>query len=877
MVQGVGLRDAVLDARRRLAELRNSLAAAHGRGLSGQRTAERLSVGIDEVVRLLFDAALAGRGAGETLREHVALVAHGGNGRRQVAPYSDLDLMVLHDGRAGAASADLAKRLMQDIFDANLKLGQSLRTLSDVLDLVREDAKTCSSLIETRLVAGNQGLYEQFRDRFEKLLRRRGRATIEALVEERAAERAQFGETNYLLEPNVKRSRGGLRDLHLLRWLAYIRHETADFDRLRAAGGVSKLDHHRLRTAQEFLLRLRNELHFHAGSAHDTLSRVEQMRISHVFGYRDHGGLYAVERLMKEYFWNTTQVWGIVERFIASSRPSRVPRILQPVVTQVVENDFRVGPREVSATPQGAAKLQKSLSDILRLVELANKHDKRIAAASWAEMNLAVPRMDQDVPREVYSRFMSLLKEPKRLGPLLRRLLELGVLERIIPAFRHARCLLQANNLHKFTVDEHCIYAVECATELRLAEGPLTEAYDQIRDKHVLHLALLLHDLGKGFEEDHSEVGRRLARETTQRLALPADEAEAIEWLVHRHLALSRAALWRDPNDPQNVSQFAGIVPSLDVLRMLYVLTCCDIKAVGPGMLTDWKRDMLTLFYRKVVAQLKSEDESADLQDSADDLRRDVLRIAEESGILSGRLVAELAALPESYLASRPAVEVAEALARWSAMQPGDADADARYRDQTKTIDFTVAVDQGIGRGAFAKLAGTLSGQGLSILSAELNALADGGLIMGFETIDTQSNGKPDAERIDRICGELRECVHREGPPKVRRLWSDGQASRQAGLSTLAHRVEFENAASRHTIVEVYTFDRRGLLYRLAQRIHDRGLTIHSARIATYLDQVVDVFYVTDRQGNKVTDAERLTEIRSSLLEVVSVDTEGTT
>jgi [protein-PII] uridylyltransferase len=247
-----------------------------------------------------------------------------------------------------------------------------------------------------------------------------------------------------------------------------------------------------------------------------------------------------------------------------------------------------------------------------------------------------------------------------------------------------------------------------------------------------------------------------------------------------------------------------------------------------------------------------------------------VLRAADQSGTRSERLVARLDALPDSQLASRPAADLAAALGRWSKLQDGAADAAARYRDQTKTIEFTVAVDRGVGSGAFAKLAGTLSGQGLQILSADLCGQPDGLLVIGFETTDTHGSGRPDEERVECICRELRDAVHRDGPPKLRRLWNDAIASRQAALSALAHRVEFENASSRHTILEVYTFDRRGLLYAIAQRIHDLGLTIHAARIATYLDQVVDVFYVTDRRGHKVTDDERLANIRSSLLEVVS-------
>ncbi|MEE9603201.1 MAG: HD domain-containing protein, partial [Thermoguttaceae bacterium] len=542
MPAGPHFRTSLIAARQRLTEGRGKLADQHARGAAGVQVCAGLTVLLDDVVGKLFETALEdlGEEGPHSLRKHLSLVPLGGYGRRTVAPYSDVDLMILHTGDIDERVAALAKRLTQDIYDVGLDLGHSVRTPAEACLLARGDITICTSLLESRLLVGSASLFEQFQTRFAKMTERRFESLQEAFVMARRDERAKFGETVYLLEPNVKRSHGGLRDVHLLRWMGYLKFGETGREQLRRRGALSTEDVRCLRNADEFLLRLRNEMHFHAGMAHDVLDRAEQMRLAELFGYRSGRGLLPVERFMREYFRHAAQVRNVVSRFAESVRPTTaVAQVLSPIFNRTLDGNFRLGREEISVTAQGLDKLKGELSEVLRLADMASLHDRRIARSTWVAVYRAGPQYSDDVSEEVATRFLSLLTQTARVGELLRELHELGVLEKVIPAFARARCLLQFNVYHKYTVDEHCIRAVQRATEFISDEGPLGNAYRQIKQRGMLHLALLLHDLGKGSEEDHIEVGLRIAAEVTQRLRLEERQAELVKFLVHKHLLMS--------------------------------------------------------------------------------------------------------------------------------------------------------------------------------------------------------------------------------------------------------------------------------------------------------------------------------------------------
>ncbi|MEX0936518.1 MAG: [protein-PII] uridylyltransferase [Pirellulales bacterium] len=871
MLSGPHFRTSLLAAKSRLEEGRRRFAQQHERGLPGVQVCGGLTALVDEVIMGLFDAAvadLAGSDA-DVLRSQVALVPHGGYGRRHLSPYSDVDLMILHERGREADVAALAQRLLQDIFDVGLDLGQSVRTPQSACQLARGDAVILSSLVESRYLAGNESLYQRFTTRFEKMVRRRYAACHESLVTARREERIQYGETVYLLEPNIKRSRGALRDIHLLRWIGFAKFGSPEPDRLRLLGVLSRDDRRVVVNANEFLLRLRNEMHFHAQKAKDVLDRAEQVRVAAALGYAGGSEMLPVEQFMRGYFQHTSRVRYLVSRLVESVRPRpAISRVLGPVFSHQVEGDYRVSPTEISATKRGLAKLRFSLAEALRLMDLANMYDKRIAHGTWAAVDRAAASFNGEIGPDAAARFLSLLDQPARLAELLRQMHELGVLERIVPEFTRARCLLQFNEYHKYTVDEHCIRAVEHATEFAQHDSPLGRAYQQIKRKGTLHLALLLHDLGKGYPGDHSDVGLEIAQQTTARLQLPQREAEDVKFLVHKHLMMSHLAFRRDTSDDQLVVRFAVEVGSPELLRMLYVLTCADLAAVGPGVLNDWKIEVLTELYRRAMHHLAGDatfDSHAVLEQRRDDVRRCHSAEPQDHWFED-----HVQALPASLLLAHAPEHVSTTLLRLRGLQAGAADAWGIYLPESQTVEFIVGVDQAMAEGVFHKLAGALTAKGLEILSAEINTLPDGLVLDRFVVQDPDYSGGPPADRLADVSRALVSAVSSTEPPKFRKVWGRQDVRPLQPLSPLPTRVRVDNSTSEFsTILDVFTFDRRGLLYAITRTLFELGLSVSVAKIGTYLDQVVDVFYVTDAAGQKIEDEQRLQEIRQRLLDAI--------
>jgi [protein-PII] uridylyltransferase len=876
MLKPPHFRPSVLAAKQRLTEERARLREQHEAGAAGVQLGARLAEMLDAVVRDLFDAALAE--AGEDLRGAVALVPHGGTGRRDVSPYSDLDLMILHDSPGIVRIEALATRMMQDLYDAGLDPGHSVRTASEAVALARDDASICTSLIESRFLVGAEPLFTRFREQFLKSTQRRYRNRYEAIVLARREERAQYGETMFLLAPNVKRSRGALREIQLLRWIGFCKFGTADPDALHLRGALSKQDIRRLHAAREFLLRLRNDLHFHAESPQDVLSRGEQLRLAEKFGYRGGEGMLPVEQFMREYFQHTGQVRSLVSRFVKSVAPQPIVAwSLAPMFSHQVEGDYRVSRTAISATKRGLDKLKTDLDEVLRLADLANLYDKRIDHGTWEAVYRAAPNYSREINDDVAHRFLSLLRQPARLAELLRRLHELRVLEKIVPAFEHARCLLQFNQYHKYTVDEHCFRAVQQATVLQDAEGPLGDAYRAVKQKRVLHLALLLHDLGKGFAEDHSEVGLRIAAETCARLKLSPPETEQVKFLVHKHLTMSHLAFRRDTSDPQLIVRFAVEVGSPELLKMLYVLSCADLAAVGPGVLNDWKVEVLTDLYYRTLQHLGGGLECE--AGASVDVRREKLKAKLPPDLDHEWASQQIDALPAGFYRGRPCEEVLELLDRLRQLRPGQAQAWGAYNRDTQTIEYTIIVDQGHGQGVFSKLTGALTSQRLEVLSAEINSLGSETILDCFVVRDPDASGEPSPDRIDRACQALIRAACSDQPPTFRRTWGENRRQECGELSPLSTKIKFDNNASdKYTIIEVFTFDRMGLLYSIARALYELKLSIGAARIGTYLDQVVDVFYVTEQEnGAKIEDEGRLNDIREKLLEAVQGETSDAT
>jgi [protein-PII] uridylyltransferase len=863
----------VLRAADALAHLRARIAKQHAEQGLGYATCGLATDLFDAIVIDVWQAVLAecDPANAERLAQHVALVAHGGYGRREMAPYSDIDLMLLSDGGIDAGLvATAARRLVQDLFDAGLTVGQSVRSVAEAAQLASGDATIFSTLLDCRTLSGRDDLVGRLRSRLWGIARRGRRRMAALLSAARADERSKFGETVFLLEPNVKRSPGGLRDVQLIRWLGLVRwgddswSETATLDDVARAGGLTRDDAVAVRDAGEFLLRLRNELHIHAGKAADELTRDEQVRIAAARGIEAAGGMLGVERFMQEYFRHTRRVADVADAVAASCRrPPAVQRWVAGLFGHRVDGRYSVGPGAIRVLSGAAPAATDSIDGALRLLELSALYGLPVDPEAWQRVRAAVQRRCEPVGPADRRRFLDLFEAPDSIGSALRSLHEVGLLEQIVPPFAHARHLLQFNNYHKYTVDEHCIVAVEKAVALTDDEGWLGSVWRQIKRKRTVLLALLIHDLGKGFDEDHSEVGARIAKDVAALFQLPADEAEILEFLVHKHLLMAHLAFRRDVDDNSLVVRFAREVGSPEVLRMLTVLTAADVSAVGPVTWTRWKGDLLGDLYYRTLGYLDGESPS---------LRAERTGRALEA-LLADRepndpVVALARTLPLSYLRDRDPAVILEHVGQLARLPEDGVVVDCQWQEETSTVAIAVGTREGVAPGIFHRLTGALTSQRLEILAADIHTLPGGLVIDHFVVHDPDFSGAPPAERLGDIRDAVRAALKASQPPVFTRLWNPF-APQPAQASLLPTRVLFDNESSeRSTILEVFAHDSVGLLYSIARTLFDAGISVQAAKIGTYSDQVVDAFHITDSEGRKITDSQQLESLRRDLEKV---------
>ena len=872
------LRDSVVRAKEALHTEREKLKAQHRSGSPGIQVCNHFTDVLDNAITDIFEAAITDLFPKDpSIRNKVALVPHGGYARREMAPYSDVDLMLLHKQGTLAEVSPLSGRLIQDLSDIGVELGFSMRTVRQCCHMSLRDPIICSSLVEARFLAGSNRLFAKLTQKFGRMTRVKSNSLIKIVEAARLEERSKYGEAVHLLEPNVKRSRGGLRDLQLIRWVGFLCHGHTDPDHLCRAGHISQADYNGIRKALDFLLRLRNELHFEAGSARDTLHKTEQMRIAEAFGYTEEENLLAVEKFMRDYFQHTEAVRHTAAHLVENAR-WRAPwhsTILGYMVSSRADDEILVGPAHITTTKAGQKRVTSDLASILRMMEVANRYDKRIDPPTWEAIRAAMSMKDKpiEINKKAIERFMELLSEPNRLGRSLRRLRQLRVLEKLVPGFDHARCLLQFNEYHKYTVDEHSIRTVEAATSFQDDSSTIGRAYRKITNKSLFHLALLIHDLGKGFPEDHSEVGARIAIKVASHLQLSEEDTETLRFLVHKHLMLSHLAFRRDTSDEELVLKHAIEVGSRQLLRQLFVLTCADFAAVGPGVLNDWKKDVLCRLYRQMAAHLDSSDDASSTNDRVAAIRKELLASANDSSSWMTRQIEEL---PAAYLQGPSASLLLDDLQRVECLEADQVTAWGRYIEDRKACEYSAAVFEGRVPGIFYRLAGTLSSLGLRILSADIHTTSEGLVLDRFYVVDDDFSECPPDVRFDDVSAALEKALTVETfcQPTFRRTWQTEAEAIPAEFRLQTTKVQIDNSTSEtSTIIDVFAHNRNGLLYAISRAIFECKLSVSHAKIGTYIDQVVDVFYVTDQSKRKITDPEQIRDIKQRIFDAIaSVD-----
>jgi len=865
----------------RVAEMRARAKALFDSGAPGVAVAAFLSEQTDKLVVDLFEEVLASRApeVREGLKANTAIVAVGGTGRGELVPFSDLDLLVLYSGRTHSHEIQtVVSEAVQTYWDAGLKLGHAVRTIADCVTLARSDPQIATTLIEARRLWGSESLCDRLVRQFRrKVIDSRKRQFILDCLNARYPDGDDANAPSQELEPDVKASLGGLRDLHLIRWIGYAVYQAKDIDSLRLNGALSLEDARRLREAWEFLTHVRIDLHFAAGKAQDRLSLVNQPRTTEKMGIQPTPTQRAVEVFMQQYFRHSSELAQIAKRFAAVHRPESLYRQFADfLVGHRAERILRVGPQGIDVAPRHFPKVCKDLESMLRLYRAAAMYGVKLSPRVSEAVKAAVPKLDGVVPEEAAKLFLDILRFTRPLGAILRGLFETRLLDILIPDFTHVRNLMQFNQYHHFTVDEHTLRAVETCTRFENDPGPVGAAYANIKHKELLHLAIILHDIGKGFGRPHAEVGREIAQRIAQRLDLTASPGEVVIQLVHKHLEMAHIAFRRDITDPQTLLQFTHSVGTPDLLQMLFVLTAADVGAVGPGAWTDWKAELLNDLFNEAMVILSGKHYGVHEQERLRTVARQVdaalaASRPESTAAEDQRESVErrLAAFPSYYLTSTPPAKIAADLRTIDALGPDEINVRAAYQPDTATVEYRIiTANSAVTQGCFHKLAGALTARRLEILAADIATTTHGVVVDAFRVHDRDYVSEPPPERVESITGSLRDVLC--GRTTVEALFLRnrrfGADPTRKPFSDLPLRVLVDAESSENrTIIDVFAHDRPGLLFTIARTIFELGLSVDLAKIATHFDQVVDVFYVTGNDGRKVAEPERVQQLRDTL------------
>lgn len=857
--------------RERLAEQSADIARMVQDGRPGLEVAEAVTAMRDEVVLALWN-----RCAGEmehAISTRACLLAVGGYAKRRLCPCSDVDLLLIVADRDPTPAAKSCEPFFRDLYDVGLDVGFSVREVERTWETAIQDPLFCTSLLQVRLLWGDESLLQDWRARFRRFLRRHSARLILDVSQARNRERAEFGDTVYLLQPNVKRSPGALRDVQFIEWMAALRFQETALEKPSQFDAVTEQEAAAIREAEDFLLRVRQRLHVKAGKAEDILSRAAQWSLAEAWGFSDGGGLLGVEKFMREYFRLTEQVDAVRARVFAHVDPRRrFRRAWGRVVARKVGPIARLAGSEIVLTRSARNQVPRSYLPLLSLMEAALKHDAEISPDVWHWLALHRDALPEEPSERERERFLRLLDGTTRLPSLLRHLHALRLLERFITAFGHARGLLQFNQYHKFTVDQHSLIALEHAVNMSRDSGLLGRTYSAVADKAILHAAILLHDLGKGYDEDHCIVGARIAEETARRFRLSEKRAEQLVYLVKNHLRMNHLALRRDLSDDKLVVDFAVEVGSPELLRMLYVLTAVDLMAVGPDNWTGWKADLLAELYQRAMRCISDSGDIVAMGGRILEERRREILAQPAVRELDSRLQRLVAALPEGYLLSADPERIAEDLKLMAGLGDQSVEIAAEFVPAAESMVWTVATRERIAEGVFHRLTGAFTSHGLSILSAQIHTLPGGLILDRFWVRDPFYRGEPPPDRLQQVReGLLRSlAASSRFEPVFRERW---KPSHQAlgDLPRAAVRVEIDNVSlPEFTIIEVFANDRAGLLYRIARTLFEEGCSVWRAKVGTYLDQVVDVFYVTDRDGTPLSDPAILARIKNRLLDVIN-------
>jgi len=852
----------------------------------GRLCAERICRMEDDIIGVLYDFVRKHLYPSEnpSESEHMAIVATGGYGRGFQAPNSDIDLLFLLPYKQTAWGEQVAETILYALWDTGLKVGHATRSVDECIRQAKADMTIRTALLEARFLLGDRKLFDELVTRFDTdIVRNTAAQFVAAKLTEREERHRRGGQSRYLVEPNVKDGKGGLRDLHTLFWIAKYVYRVREPAELVKLGVFDKQEFELFRRCEDFLLSVRSHLHFLTGRAEERLSFDVQREIAVRLGYTQHPGMQDVERFMKHYFLVAKDVGDLtailsaeLEDSHAKGAPvlSRVMSKLRPVKRKQLgdSKDFIAENNRILCA--NANVFRRDPVNLIRIFHLAQKHNLALHPDAMRAMTRSLKLIDAKLrdSEEANELFLDILTSKRDPETVLRRMNETGVLGRFVPTFGKVVAMMQFNMYHHYTVDEHLLRCIGVLSEMEEGASNDTLLANELIQKikpasrKLLYVAMFLHDIAKGRPEDHSVAGARVARRLCPRLGLSAGDTETVAWLIEQHLVMSTVAQSRDLSDRKTIENFAALVQSVERLKLLTILTTADIKAVGPGVWNGWKAQLVRTLYFETEPVLTggfSEVNRAQRVAAAQAEFRHALQKREWA---ADKIEAHIARLYPAYWLKVGLPHKLEHADLMSTVEGSGKNLATAIRFDTARGVTELTVLAPDHPWLLSIIAGACAMAGGNIVDAQIFTTTDG---QALDTISLSREFERDDDeqrRADRIAssiekalrGELRlpDVVSRRAAPKGR-----------IKAFSIEPTVDINNQWShRYTMMEVAGLDRPGLLYELTATLSKLNLNIASAHVATFGERAVDVFYVTDLMGAQITTPTRQAAIKRALI-----------
>lgn len=836
---------------------------------------------VDQLVRLVHDHVVRDvyPPGNRSAAERLAIMAVGGYGRAEMAPQSDVDIAFLTPVKGTAWCEQVVEAMLYFLWDLQLKVGHSTRTASDMVRMAKDDLTIRTALLEGRYVWGDREVYDEASRRFwGEVVTGSERDFVSAKLKERDERHKRMGDSRYVVEPNVKDGKGGLRDLQTLYWMGKYIHKVRSGAELVDVGLLTAPEYRSFRRAEAFMLAVRCHLHIITGRAEDRLTFDLQRQIAERMNFADRPGKSAVERFMQMYFLQARRVGSLTGVFLASLDE----QFAQKRARRGLLAGFTAKPRQLKGYRVFGGKIaaptddwfQKDPVRLIEIFQLAEQQELEVHPETMrqAGRDAGLIKADvQDDPR-ANALFLDLLAGRNDPESVLRWMNEAGVFGRFVPDFGKVNAQMQFDMYHHYTVDEHTIRAIGLLSKIERGElqqdhPRSTRLMPRLASRRALYVAVLLHDIAKGRGGDHSELGAEIALELCPRFGLDEQETQLVSWLVLHHLLMSSTAQKRDLTDPKTIEDFCAEVQGLERLRNLMILTVVDIRAVGPGTWNDWKRQLLGELYDAAQERLRlghvkhgrEQRVAAKREEVRELLGKDEALLEELGGIFI-----------DAYWIAEPAEMIASNIRQYRAARDAGHELSVHcefYEERGATLVSVIAADH---PGLFYRIAGGIHLAGGNIIDARIHTTRTGYAVDNFLVQDPHGQPFREASQLERIERLIEEALAN----KVRlvpKLAARPLTHSRSKAFDVSPRVVVDNSASnRFTVVEVNARDRPALLNRLARVLFEENLVVQSAHVTNYGERAADTFYVTDLLGQKLDSKPRIEAVRKALLEAAS-------